>query len=179
MPELDWTQEEDIDSLSTTEDWPCLDRLTGTFAPPVVGWSVGDRLDEGLTLSALGQPQDNHQPKRALIHYSDCDSHNCGYAYRALLAGAAPVASMSCKDDPWDTAKAESWMQTIKAKLGGPFSSLHRRRQELVDCLEDSYKARCQYSSVGNQPPAEMEPTAIRQQESCDAEPGDPRRLTA
>jgi putative transposase len=41
------------------------------FSRKVVGWSLGDRLDAGLAIAALGQAIDLRQPAPGLVHHSD------------------------------------------------------------------------------------------------------------
>lgn len=162
-PEPDQTWVGDITYLSTTEGWLYLAFLMDTFSRRVVGWSVGQRVDEALTLSALQQALATRRPPRGLIHHTDRGSQYCSNAYRELMSEAGLVASMSRKGDCWDNAMAESLIKTVKVELGDHFSSRRRGRQELFAYLEGFYNTRRLHSGLDYQTPVEVE-RAVRQQ---------------
>ena len=157
----------DITYLSTTEGCLYLALLTDTFSRRVVGWSVGKRLDDSLTLSALEQALATRRPPRGLIHHSDRGSQYSSHAYRELLSEAGLVASMSRKGDCWDNAMAESLIKTIKVELGDHFSSRRRGRQELFAYLEGFYNTRRLHSGLGYCTPAEVERAVAPHQEAA------------
>ena len=96
-PDRTWVG--DITYLSTTEGWLYLAFSIDTLARRGVGWSVGERLDEALTLSALQQALATRRPPPGLSHHTDRGSQYCSHAYRELLSQAGAVASMSRRGD--------------------------------------------------------------------------------
>lgn len=164
-PDRTWVG--DITYLSTTEGWLYLAFLMDTFSRRVVGWSVGERLDEALTLSALQQALATRRPPPGLIHHTDRGSQYCSHAYRELLSQAGAVASMSRRGDCWDNAMAESLIKTVKAELGDHFSSRRRGRQALFEYLEGFYNTRRLHSGLGYQTPVEVERAAAQHKEAA------------
>jgi transposase InsO family protein len=160
QPDRTWVG--DITYLSTPQGWLYLAFLMDTFSRRVVGWSVGERIDETLTISALQQALATRRPPRGLIHHTDRGSQYCSTAYRELLSEAGLVASMSRKGDCWDNAMAESLIKTVKTELGDHFSSHRRGKQELFEYLEGFYNTRRLHSSLGYQTPIEVERAAAR-----------------
>lgn len=164
-PDRTWVG--DITYLSTTEGWLYLAFLMDTFSRRVVGWSVGKRIDEALTLSALQQALATRRPSPGLIHHTDRGSQYCSRAYRDVLAEAGVVASMSRKGDCWDNAMAESLIKTVKVELGDHFSSRRRGRQELFEYFEGFYNTHRLHSGLDYKTPAEVERAAALRQEAA------------
>jgi len=171
----------DITYLSTPEGWFYLAFLMDTFSRKVVGWSVSDRIDEELTLSALQSALTTRRPPRGLIHHTDRGSQYCSNAYREKLSRSGLVASMSRRGDCWDNAMAESLIKTVKVELGDHFSSRRRCKQELFEYFEGFYNTRRLHSGLGYRTPTEVERLARGAVPSADAavtaSPTQPRRM--
>ena len=95
------------------------------FSRRVVGWALDDHLEARLAVDALGQAIDARDPPPGLIHHSDRGVQYASSEYAARLDERGFQRSMSRPGNPYDNAKAESFMKTLKAELrmGGPAAS--------------------------------------------------------
>lgn len=152
----------DITYLVRGQGWLYLALLMDVYSRRIVGWSLSDRIDEALTLSALDRAVRSRRPPRGLIHHTDRGSQYVGAAYRQALEAAGIQASMSRKGDCWDNAMAESVIKTIKVELGSRFASRTLAEQELFEYIEGFYNTRRLHSSLDYQTPAEVERKAAR-----------------
>jgi putative transposase len=82
----------------------------------IVGYAIGRRIDARLTLAALGAAIEHRRPPRSCVHHSDRGSQYAAQAYRDLLAGHCLAGSMDRRGNPYDNAKMESFMKTLKVE---------------------------------------------------------------
>jgi putative transposase len=80
----------------------------------VVGWALSRRIDADLALAALEVAIATRQPSPGCVHHSDRGSQYAAEPYRAKLAGHGLRGSMGRRGNPYDNAKAESFMKTLK-----------------------------------------------------------------
>jgi putative transposase len=85
------------------------------FSRKVVGWALQAHLRAELAISALTMAITARQPKRGtLIHHSDRGVQYACTEYTEILAAHDIRPSMSRVGNPYDNAKAESFMKTLK-----------------------------------------------------------------
>jgi putative transposase len=68
------------------------------------------------TLVALKAAIRARQPPKGCIHHSDRGSQNASEIYRRLLAEYGLIGSMGRRGNPYDNAKAESFMKKLKVE---------------------------------------------------------------
>ena len=78
-----------------------------------LGWSLGRRLDAALATSALRMALWERKPE---VHHSDQGVQYASAEYINLLKDSSVAISMSRKGNPYDNAKAESFMKTLKCE---------------------------------------------------------------
>ena len=147
----------DITYLWTREGWLYLAIVLDTFSRRIVGWSVSDRLERDLAVSALERALDTRRPGPGLLHHTDRGSQYASSDYQELLGSAEILFSMSRKGDCWDNAMAESFFKTLKVELGSRFDGREVARRELFDYIEGFYNTWRLHSSLGYRSPAEFE----------------------
>ena len=78
-----------------------------------LGWALGRRLDAALATSALRMALAQRKPD---VHHSDRGVQYASGEYTSLLQESGIQISMSRKGNPYDNAKAESFMKTLKCE---------------------------------------------------------------
>lgn len=88
--------------------------ILDAWSRKVVGYALGMTMETTLTLSALDSACNSRRPPPGLIHHSDRGGQCACKAYRDRLALLGIRGSMFRKGNPYDNAKAESFMKTLK-----------------------------------------------------------------
>src|SRR5262245_18672616 len=94
-----------------------------------------------------------------LIHHSDRGVQYACADYTACLAQHAIQASMSRVGNPYDNAKAESFMKTLKQEEidGRHYRDIDEMRQQIGAFIEQFYNRQRLHSALGYRPPVEFE----------------------
>src|SRR5579872_534918 len=82
----------------------------------VVGYALSRRIDTRLALAALRAAVDARQPPPGCIHHSDRGAQYASAAYRQALNDHGLRGPMGRRGNPYDNAKAESFMKTLKCE---------------------------------------------------------------
>ncbi|WP_354124919.1 DDE-type integrase/transposase/recombinase [Bradyrhizobium sp. LA6.10] len=82
----------------------------------VVGYAISRSIDARLTLAALSAAIEGRNPPLGCVHHSDRGSQYAAKVYRDYLAEHGIKGSMGRRGNPYDNAKAESFMKTLKVE---------------------------------------------------------------
>ena len=88
----------------------------------VVGYAISRTIDVRLTLAALNAAIEDRKPPAGCLHHSDRGSQYAAQAYRQALDSHGLVGSMGRRGNPYDNAKAESFMKTMKVEAVYPMA---------------------------------------------------------
>jgi len=129
------------------------------FSRRVIGWALDRTLEDALTLSALGMALKQRQPKPGLTHHSDRGVQYASTDYTGLLGQHGIRISMSRTGNPYDNAKAESFIKTLKYEevYRQEYRDLAEARVLIGRFLEKTYNQRRLHSALGYRPPEEFE----------------------
>jgi putative transposase len=150
----------DITYVRLAEAFVFLAVILDAFSRKVIGWAMQDHLKAELALEALAMALGRRPVIReALIHHSDQGiQYACGdYIARLEQAGIQP--SMSRAGCPYDNAKAESFMKTLKTEEvdGRLYRDLAHARAEIGRFIETIYNPLRLHSALGYRSPEEFE----------------------
>lgn len=112
-----------------------------------------------MAVAALRQALASRRVTSALVHHSDRGVQYASAAYIGLLDAHEITVSMSRKGNPYDNAKAESFMKTLKYEevLVNEYATLGEARRSIGDFLDRIYNGERLHSALGYCPPAEFE----------------------
>jgi putative transposase len=155
----------DITYVHLAKAFAYLAVVLDAFSRKAVGWAFEDTLDASLAIAALDTAIDARQPQPgSLIHHSDRGVQYASIAYRQRLADRDITVSMSRPGNPFDNAKAESFMKTLKTEEinGTAFADISDARRRINSFIAEVYNKERLHSALGYQSPIEFE-TAFAQ----------------
>jgi len=136
-----------------------------SFSRKVVGWALDDHLEARLAIAALDQAIAARNPApESLIHHSDRGVQYACADYIEQLEARRIAVSMSRPANPYDNAKAESFMKTLKTEEvnGKEYQNIDDALNRIGAFIENAYNAKRLHSALGYRPPEEFEADLCR-----------------
>ena len=133
--------------------------ILDAFSRRIIGWALERYLDTRLTAKALLMALAHRTVAPGLVHHSDRGLQYASQEYIDILEKHDITISMSRTGNPYDNAKIESFMRTLKYEEVhiNEYDSLLDARKNIERFLITVYNHRRLHSSLGYVPPAEFE----------------------
>jgi putative transposase len=154
----------DITYIRLEVEFVYLAVVLDAFSRRVIGWALERTLEAKLTMTALKMALSRRKVKAGLVHHSDRGVQYAADDYTSLLVQHGIQISMSRKGNPYDNARTESFMKTLK------YEEVYRQEyRDLPDALrslrrfiEKVYNEKRLHSALGYLPPSEFETNLSR-----------------
>src|SRR3954469_11017493 len=149
----------DITYIRLETEFVYLAVILDAFSRRVIGWALDRPMEAKLTVAALKMTLSRRIVAAGLVHHSDRCVQYAADEYTSLLAQHGIEISMSRKGNPYDNARTESFMKTLK------YEEVYRQEyRDLPDALrslrrfiEKIYNEKRLHSALGYLPPSEFE----------------------
>jgi putative transposase len=131
------------------------------YSRRVVGWELGEDLRAELALGALNRALADRHIEPGIVHHSDRGVQYCCHAYVEKLRAHDFAISMSRTGNPYDNAKAESFMKTLKSEevYLHQYRDQEEARASIQRFIEEVYNRKRLHSALGY-----LAPDAFEQQ---------------
>jgi putative transposase len=129
------------------------------YSRRVVGWALERHMQVGLPLAALKQALAERKPEPGLVHHSDRGVQYANEAYTSELHRHQIVGSMSRTAYPYDNARCESFLRTLKQEeiYCTKYATFEELKENVKRFIEEYYNQRRLHSALDYRSPAEFE----------------------
>ena len=149
----------DITYIRLLREFVYLAVILDAYSRRVIGWALEPYLAASLALEALRMALASREIEAGLVHHSDRGVQYASSTYTDLLKERGIRISMSRRGNPYDNAKAERFMKTLKYEEVYMFEyeTMAEARERIGHFLEEVYNQKRLHSALGYVPPVEFE----------------------
>ena len=158
----------DLTYIRLREQFLYLAVILDAHSRRVIGWQLGETLEAQLAVAALDQALAGRAIAPGIVHHSDRGIQYCSGEYIQRLESNGFQISMSRKGNPYDNAKAESFMKTFKCEevYLQNYRDKEHAQASIQHFLEEVYNATRLHSALAYQSPVEFEQAASKEDQS-------------
>lgn len=149
----------DITYIRLQVEFVYLAVLLDAFSRRCIGWALQRSLEAVLVLEALRMALRSRRPRPGLVHHSDRGVQYASRDYTAQLQQHGIRISMSRLGVPYDNARVESFIKTLKYEevYRTEYHNLEEARTSIQEFVEKVYNKERLHSALGYRPPLEFE----------------------
>jgi putative transposase len=169
----------DITYIRLRSEFVFLAVVLDAYSRRVIGWELGRSLRVELAVKALRMAlNDRTWQPGVLIHHSDRGVQYAWRQYTELLVAHEIRISMSRRGSPYENARAERFMRTLKEEevQGRSYQNLDDARRRIGEFLEEIYNRQRLHSALRYTTPEEFEQSmTIVESDGADGNVGKPK----
>jgi transposase InsO family protein len=150
----------DITYVRMREEFAYLAIVLDAFSRRVIGWALETHMLTSLVIGALEMAIEARRPTPGtLVHHSDRGLQYACSDYTDILNANGIRMSMSRVANPYDNAKAESFMKTLKHEEvdGSLYRDANHARRDIGAFIDGTYNTRRLHSALDYRSPVEFE----------------------
>ena len=149
----------DITYIRLDREFVYLAVILDAFSRRGIGWALSRHIDTQLAIAALAMALATRTIMPGIVHHSDRGVQYAATEYTDVLKAHGVTISMSRKGNPYDNAKAESFMKTLKYEevLLNEYETFEEANKNIKTFLEIVYNNKRLHSALGYKPPVEFE----------------------
>lgn len=148
----------DVTYLRLGRVWRYLAVVSDKHSRRIVGWSLRQRRDVGLTLAALRRAVHHRRPGPGLVFHSDRGIEYAAEPYRQSLREHGIIQSMNRPGRMNDNAHMESFFHSMKAELHRKLDvTSDVKLRAVIARYVDYYNERRGHTSLAHHSPAQFE----------------------
>jgi putative transposase len=149
----------DITYVRVREAFLYLAVVLDAFSRRAVGWELGEDLRAELALAALDRALADRSIRPGIVHHSDRGAQYCSDLYVERLHRHGFAISMSRAGNPYDNARAESFIKTLKCEevYLRQYRDAQDARASIGHFIEEVYNRKRLHSALGYQSPEAFE----------------------
>ncbi len=150
----------DITFIRLRSEFVYLAVVLDAYSRRVIGWALDRTLEAVLAIQALQMALRSRDWKaEELVHHSDRGVQYASGDYTDILEQADILISMSRRGNPYDNARAERFMRTLKQEevYGTDYQDLEDARSRIGQFLEEVYNRQRLHSALRYLTPEEFE----------------------
>ena len=153
----------DITFIKLQQEFVYLAVVLDAFSRKVVGWALDRSLAAQLAVTALQNAIASRTPRPGLVHHSDRGIQYASGDYGKVLDEHQIIASMSRLANPWDNAKCESFMKTLKREEihANEYRGMEDLRKNVSTFVDAYYNTQRLHSALGYKTPEQFEATFV------------------
>jgi transposase InsO family protein len=154
----------DITYIRLRREFIYLAAILDAYSRRCIGWALAPYIDARLPLAALKMAlQTRHFHPGQLTHHSDQGVQYACYDYVQVLQQHKIIISMSRPGTPYDNAKAERFMRTLKYEevYLNDYDTFAEVLISIEHFIEAVYNRKRLHSALGYLPPAEFEASLL------------------
>jgi putative transposase len=152
----------DLTYIRLQQEFVYMAVVLDAFSRRVVGWALNRSLRSAVAVDALQQAMDTRKPLPGLVHHSDRGVQYASQDYIQLLQRHGATCSMSRTGNPYDNARCESFLKTLKQEeiYCREYRDLDDLRLHSNAFIDEYYNRRRLHSALGYVSPDAFEQAA-------------------
>jgi len=149
----------DLTYIRVQQEFVYLAVVLDAFSRRVIGWALNRSLRSTVAVDALQQAIEQRKPLPGLVHHSDRGVQYASEDYINVLRKHGATCSMSRVGNPYDNARCESFLKTLKQEeiYCREYRDMEDLRVHSSAFIEEYYNRRRLHSALGYVSPAAFE----------------------